>query len=402
MAEDVDVKFQPLLDDEENDADSYAFQPERRRGARGWLIALIIILILALAGGGFYYWQQSQKVPVTYTTAAVTVGNLSTTISATGPISAHAVYSLNFSNAGQISEIDVKIGQHVTQGQVLAKLYINNNTSRVAELTAPEAATVAAINGVVGTSSGSSSGGGGGSSSSSSSSAFMTLIDISSLNITAQVNESDIANVKVGQAAQFTVASYPSATFRASVSSIELIGQTSSSVVTFPVHLAVDQNSLSGNNLYPGMTATVNITTAQRIGALLIPASAISFTSTALQANEVNRSAITALTGGAATSSTGSTSTSTTASSRVVLTLNNGILTPVLIKTGLNSGQYIEVLSGLQEGSQVVVGQTGGATSTTTTTTRTGTGGGGFGGGTGGFGGGTGGFGGGRGTGSGG
>lgn len=398
MAEDVDVKFQPLLDDEENDADSYAFQPERKRGARGWLIALIIILILALASGGVYYWQQSQKVPVTYTTAAVTVGNLSTTISATGPISAHAVYSLNFSNAGQISEIDVKIGQHVTQGQVLAKLYINNNTSRVAELTAPEAATVAAINGVVGTSSGSSSGGGGGgSSSSSSSSAFMTLIDISSLNITAQVNESDIANVKVGQAAQFTVASYPSATFRASISSIELIGQTSSSVVTFPVHLAVDQNSLSGNNLYPGMTATVDITTAQRIGTLLIPASAISFTSTALQANEVSRSAITALTGSTSTS----TSTSTTGSSRVVLTLNNGILTPVLIKTGLNSGQYVEVLSGLQEGSQVVVSQTGGntATTTTTTTTRTGTGGGGFGGGTGGFGGGGGG---GRGTGSGG
>jgi multidrug efflux pump subunit AcrA (membrane-fusion protein) len=389
MAEDVDVKFQPLLDDEENDADSYAFQPERKRGARGWLIALIIILILALAGGGFYYWQQSQKVPVTYTTAAVTVGNLSTTISATGPISAHAVYSLNFSNAGQVSEIDVKIGQHVTQGQVLAKLYINNNTSRVAELTAPEAATVAAINGVVGTSSGSSSGsGGGGASSGSSSSAFMTLIDISSLNITAQVNESDIANVKVGQAAQFTVASYPSATFRASVSSIELIGQTSSSVVTFPVHLTVDQNSLSGNNLYPGMTATVDITTAQRIGALLIPASAISFTSTALQANEVSRSAITALTGGASTS----TSTTTSGSSRVVLTLNNGILTPVLIKTGLNSGQYVEVLSGLQEGSQVVVSQTGGTTSTTTTTTRTG---GGFGGGAGGFGGGAGGFGGG-------
>lgn len=395
MAEDVDVKFQPLLDDEENDADSYSFQPERRRGARGWLIALIIVLILALAGGGLYYWQQSKQVPVTYTTAAVTVGNLSTTISATGPISAHAVYSLNFSNAGQVSEIDVKVGQHVTQGQVLAKLYINNNTSRVAELTAPEAATVAAINGVVGESAGSSGGGAG---SGSSSSAFMTLIDISSLNITAQVNESDIANVKVGQAAQFTVASYPSATFRASVSSIDLIGQTSSSVVTFPVQMAVDQNSLNGNNLYPGMTATVNITTAQRIGALLVPASAISFTSTALQAGEVSRSAITALTGGAATG-TGSTSTATTGSSRVVLTLNNGKLTPVLIKTGLNSGQFIEVLSGLQEGDQVVVSQTGGNTTTTTTTTRTGTGGGGFGGG--GFGGGGGG-GGGRGTGAGG
>ena len=229
----------------------------------------------------------------------------------------------------------------------------------------------------------------------------MTLIDISSLNITAQVNESDIASVKVGQAAQFTVASYPSATFRASVSSIELIGQSSSSVVTFPVHLTVDQNSLNGNNLYPGMTATANITTAQRIGAVLVPSSAISFTSTALQAGEVDRTAIAALTGGTAAQGTGSTSTS--GSSRVVLTLTNGKLTPVLIKTGLNSGQYVEVLSGLQEGAEVVVGQTGGATSTTTTTTRTGTGGGGFGGGAGGFGGGTGGFGGGGGrTGSGG
>src|SRR5450432_1945494 len=122
MAEDVDVKFQPLLDDEENDADSYTFEPERKRRARGWLIALVIILILALAGGGVYYWQQNQKVPVTYTTAAVTVGNLSTTISSTGPISAHAIYSLNFSNTGQVSEIDVKVGQHVTLGQVLAKL----------------------------------------------------------------------------------------------------------------------------------------------------------------------------------------------------------------------------------------------------------------------------------------
>jgi multidrug efflux pump subunit AcrA (membrane-fusion protein) len=371
MAEDVDVKFQPLLDDEDPDnADSYEFKPERKRGFRGWLIALIVVLIIALAGGGLYYFQQSKQTPVTYTSSAVTVGNLSTTISATGPISAHATYALNFSNSGQISEINVKIGQHVTSGQVLAELYINNNTSRVADLTAPAAATVASINGVVGESSG--SGSGGGSSSGSSSSAFMTLIDISSLNIVAQVNETDIANVKVGQTAQFTIPAYPSATFRATVSSIGLVGTTSSSVVTFPVNLSVDENSLSGNNLYPGMTATVNITTAQRIGVLLVPAAAVTFTTTALTAGEVSRSAITALTSGSTSTSTSSTSTTST---RVVLTLVNGKLKPVLITTGLNSGQYIEVLSGLQSGDEVVVSQTGGNT-TTTTTSRTGTGGG--------------------------
>ena len=364
MAEDVDVRYQPLLDDDEEQDNEYI--PERRRSRpRVWLIILIIVLLLLLAGGGFYYWQANRTPPVRYTTAAVTTGNISTTISATGPISANATYPLNFSQPGQVSAVNVKVGQSVSAGQVLASVNVNGNSSRVANLTAPEAATVAAVNGVVGQ----NVGGGGGNSSS----AFMTLIDLSKINIVAQVNETDYANVKVGQFAQFTVASYPSATFHATVSSVDLVGQTSSSVVTFPVHLSVDLNSIpSGDHLYPDMTATVAITTAQRIGTVLVPAAAVSFTSTAIQNGEVSRSALTGLNQG----TTGS-STSGSGSSRVVLTLNNGKLTPVLIQTGLSNGQYYEVLSGLQPDQQVVVSQTGGTTSNSTSpTTRNRTGGG--------------------------
>src|SRR5256885_2223005 len=84
-----------------------------------------------------------------------------------------------------------------------------------------------------------------------------------------------------GHFAQFTVAAYPTQTFRATVTTIDMIGQSTSNVVSYTVQLTVDQQSLNGKHLYPGMTATVNITTAERIGVLVIPSAALSFPSTA-------------------------------------------------------------------------------------------------------------------------
>jgi multidrug efflux pump subunit AcrA (membrane-fusion protein) len=243
--------------------------------------------------------------------------------------------------------------------QLVAAQHTLSSTTTQAVLTAPAAATVAAMTGVVGQNA--SAGG-------SSSTAFMTLIDAGTLTIAAQVNEADIGNVQVGQSAHFTLAAYPASTFRATVSGIDLLGQTTSNVVTYTVDLTVDSNSLQNVHPYPGMTATVNIATAQRIGALLLPASALSFTSTALQTGEVQRSALTALTRGSSSSGT----QSATSGSRVVLTLVNGKLTPVLITTGLSNGQYVEVLSGLHEGDQVVVSQTGGTSSTSSGTRSSG------------------------------
>jgi multidrug efflux pump subunit AcrA (membrane-fusion protein) len=262
-----------------------------------------------------------------------------------------------------------------------------NNASDETTLVAPADATVAAINAVVGQSvqAGSSGNTSSTSSSSSNSSPLIVLADMSKLTITAQVNEVDIGNVQVGQTAQFTVAAYTSQTFRASVTAVSTIGETTSSVVNYTVQLTVDQNSLNGAHLYPGMTATVNITTAERIGVLLVPAAALSFPSTAVQNGELARSALISSSG----SSTQGSST-TQGTQRVVLELQQGKLVPVTITIGLSDGQNTEVLSGLQAGDEVVTGQIGGNTSTSSTTTGSqrfgGFGGGGFGGG--GFGGG--------------
>ncbi len=223
----------------------------------------------------------------------------------------------------------------------------NNLNDAIAneKMTAPVDATVASINGVIGQNIGSSS-----------SSAFMVLTDTRKLSIAAQVNEADIGNIQVGQSAQFTVAAYPSQTFRASVSAIETVGQTSSNVVSYKVDLAVDQNSLQGARVYSGMTATVSITTAERIGVVLIPNAALSFLTTALQSGEVDRTALAAV-----LPSQVQGSGTAQGSRRIVLELRNGKLVPVSITTGLTDGQYTEVLSGLHSGDRVVVGQTGGS-----------------------------------------
>ncbi|HVB22856.1 MAG TPA: efflux RND transporter periplasmic adaptor subunit [Ktedonobacteraceae bacterium] len=425
---DIDTnRFQSLFPDEEDDGMLVA-PPHRRR--RLWSIVGCIVLLLILLGGGvFYYMQHTNSSQVQYTTVPVTTGNLTQTVSTSGPLQAKAEYDMNFSISGQISVIDVHVGQQVKAGQVLAEvnapnqeiaveqaqLTVNNaqstyntavsngdaqttldadysqlqsaelqlqsakNSLAAATLTAPGNAVVAAINGVVGQTTG-----GGGSSTSS----FIVLLDTSGFTITAAVNEADVANVQVNQPVRFTVTAYPSLTFRATVSGLSIVGTTTSGVVSYPVTLTVNMGSIGTAHLYPGMTATASITTAQRIGALLVSNSAFTFPTTALQAGVINRSTLTQGFGttGGITQGTGS---AAAGSRHVVLVLRNGKLVPVLITTGLTNGTVSEVLSGLNAGDQVVVGATGGAFANVSTGSST-TGGGLFrtGGGAGGFGGG--------------
>ena len=437
----------PLFQDDDEEAE---LAPPRRRSRHiGWIVASVVLVVAVIGAGTFIYTQRAQASKVQYRTVAVTAGNLTTQVSASGPLQPLAEYDMNFTTSGQISEIDVHVGQKVNSGAVLAKLNapslniavqqaqltVNNdqetyntdvtngdaqttidaanNTLQIAKLqlqtaqnnlaaatlTAPANATVAAINGVVGQN---VSGGGSGSSSSASSSSttsFVVLLNTSGYTISASVNEADIANVQLNQPVQFTLAAFPSQTFRATVSNISQLGTTTSGVVTYPITLAVDMSSIGNAHFYPGMTATANITTAQRIGAELVSNSAFTFPTTALQAGVISRSDLTGLAGGfgrgsaSGQSTTGGTGTKSAGTRHIVLVQRNGKLVPVAITVGLTNGTSSEVLSGLNDGDLVVVSATGGPFANLSTTTggttgggRGGLGGGGFGGG--GFGGG--------------
>src|SRR6266566_5090585 len=153
-----------------------------------------------------------------------------------------------------------------------------------ATLLAPHAGIVTTINGTVGGTPGVSSSistststtgaiGGGGT--------FIQISDTSTLQVLASINESDTANLKVGEPAQFTVSAYGNRIFTGTVSAISPFGQTVSNVVTFPVTIDVNKDDLQNTNLLPGMTASVTIVVVQRPNVVLIPVNAINFARTA-------------------------------------------------------------------------------------------------------------------------
>jgi multidrug efflux pump subunit AcrA (membrane-fusion protein) len=151
-----------------------------------------------------------------------------------------------------------------------AQLQAAQHTLVGTTITAPHAGTVAAINGTVGSSVAGGSG-------ANSSGAFITIADISSLQVLASVTEADIGRVSAGNPASFTVSALPGRIFRGTVSTISPLGQTTRNVVTYPVTIDVDRTSLGTATPLPGMNALVTITTLQRTGVVLIPVSAVTF-----------------------------------------------------------------------------------------------------------------------------
>jgi len=146
-----------------------------------------------------------------------------------------------------------------------------------ATLTAPHNGVISVINGSVGGSPGVPINGSSGTTSATGASTFIQLIDSSTLQVVANVNETDTANVKPGEPVQFTVNAYGNQQFQGTVDSISPNGQTTSNVVTYPVYIDIDTNSLKGATLLSNMTANVTITTVQHTGVIVIPVNAVNF-----------------------------------------------------------------------------------------------------------------------------
>ncbi|HEV2235672.1 MAG TPA: efflux RND transporter periplasmic adaptor subunit, partial [Ktedonobacterales bacterium] len=249
-----------------------------------------------------------------------------------------------------------------------------------ATLKAPHDGIVGAVNGQVGGTPGAGSSGGG--------STFIQIVDLSALQVTADVNEADIGKIAAGQRVTFTVSAYGTRRFTGVVTTVSPLGTSTSSVVTYPVTSSVDATDLQGVRLLPAMTANVTIVTAQRTGVLLVPATAITFARTQVTSGAVTRaSALTAFRQAAqmlqAATSSDATAQQDNLQAAFVLerAKNQWVVKPVVV--GLTNGTSYEVLSGLSAGETIVTGQSGAGATTTTTT-----GGGLFGGGGGRFGGG--------------
>lgn len=104
---------------------------------------------------------------------------------------------------------------------------------------------------------------------------FTLAEDLTQMELQVQVDEADVAGVKTGQSARFTVSAWPRREFPARIERVGIGSTTTNNVVTYKTILAVENDDLS---LRPGMTANATITIAERDNVLTVPNAALRFT----------------------------------------------------------------------------------------------------------------------------
>lgn len=343
--------------------------------------AIAVIVIAACAGGGWYY-HQTQQQAAAVETAQVERMNLTSKVSATGTIRPVDSVEVSPKITARISQVLVKENDRVTAGQTVATLdgkdyqakydqaqYKVTNTrldyerykmlydqgagtkqtldnaeyeynTALSNLTAAESdlaetTITAPMSGIVvgepkpaGTMAVQGN---------SNPTVIMRIADTSQKQIMAKIDETDIGNIKVGQDATFTVDTYTNRTFTAHVSKISQTdtsntwdtngtstsssssSSSSASVIYYYVTLDVDDPD---DVLRLGMTARVEINTAEKEDALVVPIAALKTNDNGSYVLRVNAS---------------------------------GQTEQVPVTTGIYSDEYVEILSGLSEGDRVSV-----------------------------------------------
>lgn len=182
--------------------------------------------------------------------------------------------------------------------------------------------------------------------------------DLRELELEVDVDEADVGQVKGGQSATFTVASYPNKRFDATLTKVAYGSTTSTdNVITYTAYLDVKNPNLE---LRPGMTATATISTAKAENTLLVPSSALRFKPAAQAA--AKKSGFMMM-GPPHRQQGPKTAKEVTLAqyerTQTVYVLDAaGALKPVEIVTGLTNGRMTEVVSGpLKEGDKVVTDQ---------------------------------------------
>ena len=85
---------------------------------------------------------------------------------------------------------------------------------------------------------------------------FTIAKDLTKMQVQADVDQSDIGQMSVGEPVQFTVDAYPDQQFRGQISQVRLNATVTQNVITYPVIVEVPNPDLK---LRPSMTANVVI-----------------------------------------------------------------------------------------------------------------------------------------------
>ena len=164
---------------------------------------------------------------------------------------------------------------------------------------------------------------------------FTVAQDITKMNITADISEADIGQVKVGQDVEFGVDAFPNEVFHGKVSQVRKSPTTTQNVVTYQTIIAVANPE---QKLFPGMTADVSILVLERDNVLKVPNAALRYSPP----------------DNAKFSTTPPKQLQRAQQLAYALQTDNVTLTPKIVHTGATVGVGTEILDGLAASDRVV------------------------------------------------
>lgn len=171
---------------------------------------------------------------------------------------------------------------------------------------------------------------------------FLIALDLTRMQVDANVSEADIGGISSGKLTTFTVDAYPGEQFNGVVNQVRNAPISVQNVVTYDVVVGVNNQDL---RLKPGMTANVTITVAQKDAILKVPNTALRFVppKPALKTTGAKER------GGAGLG--------TGVGKQVWKENPSGDPESVPLQLGISDGMYTEVVAGtLAEGDLIIVG----------------------------------------------
>jgi HlyD family secretion protein len=176
---------------------------------------------------------------------------------------------------------------------------------------------------------------------------FLIAGDLTKMQVDANVSESDIGQVKAGEAASFTVNAFPGRIFSGKVTQVRQSPQSVQNVITYDVTVGVANPDLA---LKPGMTAAAKIVVEERADVLRVPSKALRY-QPSLAAREQGTS-------GQSIDLEASAQGNGAEASGHVFVMKDGQPVAVPVRTGLDDGTFTEIISGdLAQGDAVIVGE---------------------------------------------
>ncbi len=208
---------------------------------------------------------------------------------------------------------------------------------------------------------------------------FTIAQDLTKMQVQADVDQSDIGRIRVGQSARFTVDAYPDEEFVGAITQVRLNATVNQNVVTYPVIVGVENAELK---LRPKMTADLSVEVDRVRDVLRVPNAALRFRPSidaaagAGSAGPGGRAAsggdgatrgpaspgpgggFAGAAQGLAAGRRGADGEKQEKGWQTVYKLGEGgKLAPVQVRTGLSDGKFSEVLAGeLAAGDNIVVG----------------------------------------------